>query len=418
MSNQIDGGIIKILDPQTIGLILRIIPKRDIIQALVCRKFYEYLVCSANSLVVTKIVSSTKIMIDAINTEDYKIIKFLLNNSGIDPNCVFKTQLPLSMWHRSFISDQPFSVTGINMTGLMIACMRKNLKLVSLFINHCSVDSVSSNTTALMLSLICNFPEGVELLVKNDCYIGQISTLKHQFDRWNYNPILVACIIGRLECLKFLITNNSSLYTRLPQTGYIPLHLAIKYGHTEIIEYLLEKKTNPDYTDYSGKCPLKIAIDFNNLKAIQLLIKYKAYIDHTNNGINRVEHTLVDGLYTPLVNAVNQNKSDACKLLIEAGAFVNEADLNHDSILLTAISIRNIDICKLLIKAGCDINGKSNTQTPLIYAIKNNFYEGFKLLLISGADINVKNNEKVTVIDVLKGDKFEDKYFDILVKYL
>ena len=153
-------------------------------------------------------------------------------------------------------------------------------------------------------------------------------------------------------------------------------------------------------------------------KAIQLLIKYKAYIDHTNNGINRVEHTLVDGLYTPLVNAVNQNKSDACKLLIEAGAFVNEADLNHDSILLTAISIRNIDICKLLIKAGCDINGKSNTQTPLIYAIKNNFYEGFKLLLISGADINVKNNEKVTVIDVLKGDKFEDKYFDILVKYL
>jgi len=86
---------------------------------------------------------------------------------------------------------------------------------------------------------------------------------------------------------------------------------------------------------------------------------------------------------------------DVVKLLIEAGADVNNKDKYGDTPLIYSSILGYLDITKILIEAKADINAKNNYgNTALIWALRNNHKEIVDLLKKYGAkDLSLFKNK-------------------------
>ena len=120
----------------------------------------------------------------------------------------------------------------------------------------------------------------------------------------------------------------------------------------------------------------------------------------------RVEREPDGGELTPLVYAARSGAIDAARVLIEAGADVNQVTRYGWSPLLAATQNRNYQMGKFLIERGADVNiANKGGWTPLYLATDNRNLEGgdyptpapdmddleyIRLLLDSGADPNAR----------------------------
>ena len=99
---------------------------------------------------------------------------------------------------------------------------------------------------------------------------------------------------------------------------------------------------------------------------------------------------------TPLVHAVNYQKQEVVKYLIERGANVNVTQGDY-SPLISACERNNLDIAKLLIGAGSDIFFKDSFGNSALWkATFNENIELVKLLLENGASPLEKDNNGET----------------------
>ena len=101
---------------------------------------------------------------------------------------------------------------------------------------------------------------------------------------------------------------------------------------------------------------------------------------------------------TPLLYAVQKNRIEIVKLLINAKVDMNASipEFGHTPITLAAQS-GYTDIVNLLIKSGLDVNAKNyNGETAIMHVYdKNNMAE---LLIKLGADVNAKDNNGSTAL--------------------
>ena len=126
----------------------------------------------------------------------------------------------------------------------------------------------------------------------------------------------------------------------------------------------------------------------------------------TGGGRNRDEREPDGGELTPLVYAARAGSIDAARVLLEAGADVNQVTRYGWSALLAATQNRNYQIGKFLIEHGADVNiANKGGWTPLYLATDNRNLEGgdyptrtpdmdhlayIRLLLDAGADPNAR----------------------------
>lgn len=68
--------------------------------------------------------------------------------------------------------------------------------------------------------------------------------------------------------------------------GSTALHIACRYGRTEVVQKLLEKGAGPHRTDKKGTSPIDIAMRQNNVEMVELLLRYyiQQYIDKRARG--------------------------------------------------------------------------------------------------------------------------------------
>lgn len=103
---------------------------------------------------------------------------------------------------------------------------------------------------------------------------------------------------------------------------------------------------------------------------------------------NKVEqnHGLSD-LNAQLFLAIKENRLDACKRLINAGADVNARDVNGSGSIHYAARKGNIPIANLLLEKGANINAINNQEmNPLEIAAEKGKTSMVKSLLKNGAD--------------------------------
>ncbi|KAI9317230.1 ankyrin repeat-containing domain protein [Dichotomocladium elegans] len=105
---------------------------------------------------------------------------------------------------------------------------------------------------------------------------------------------------GQLDRVKELVESGVSVNIH-DQHGYTPMHAAVSYNQTAIVEYLLEKGANVNIEDFEKDTPLYVA---ESVDMAQLLIERGADPNHKN------EEDL-----TPALNAHQEGWRDVAEFL-------------------------------------------------------------------------------------------------------
>lgn len=106
--------------------------------------------------------------------------------------------------------------------------------------------------------------------------------------------------------------------------------------------------------------------------------------------------TIYSDPYNALILAIEKNKFDIIKILLEHGSDANAEDFNHNSALIKASEREQFDTVKILLEYGANVHAENKyMDNSLIIAAKNGYLNIFKELLNKGL------NDKSNLLDAL-----------------
>ncbi|KAL7300165.1 hypothetical protein TKK_0007163 [Trichogramma kaykai] len=203
-------------------------------------------------------------------------------------------------------------------------------------------------------------PKFLEILLGRgaDCSLSNI---------WNQTPVHVAVARNNFKCLKSLIEHSSSEATASSPNLVTPLKLAVKYNNARIVEYLLNRQSQPE------SCLLHEAVTSSSDELLKMLLKWP--------GIDKEEKN-IDG-QTPLHLAILTKSLEKTRLLLEHGVKATDPET-----IVRAVRARaSRRMFELLIEAGADVNAKNDdNETPLEVAARMRSATTIGILLKLGAD--------------------------------
>lgn len=233
--------------------------------------------------------------------------------------------------------------------------------------------------------------EIVKLLVQKGAYL----VLPNVTGR---NALTLAIEKGNLEIIEILIrylkklNRGFGLINEHDNKGEIPINMAIKNNHMEIIKILIFLGVDLNMTDYYGNLPLGEAIMQENLDLAKFLIVHKADVNlcQGSEWSRWVSSTNID--QRPIELAVFSKNVDMVKLLVSNGANVNYvANSEGRSLLNWACAESTLEIVKVLVENGAKINAvDSNFMTAMHTATVYKKTEIMKYLAENGACMNTK----------------------------
>lgn len=191
--------------------------------------------------------------------------------------------------------------------------------------------------------------------------------------------------IGLLDRVKYLVEVLKVDLEKRNSESNTALHMAAKYGHFNIAEYLLEKGAYIDAKGEFGVTPLMTATFHYHYDIMDMLVKHGA----------NLEENIGFPYYTILAWCASKEHYDALEYFINCGANIDIKDsISGDTPFMTAIKEGKIHLMKYLLEKGADINAKNDYgDTALLRAVDEDNLEALKFLLKKGVDINCKNNE-------------------------
>lgn len=218
-----------------------------------------------------------------------------------------------------------------------------------------------------------------------------------------------------------------------------PLYLAALNGNAAIVTALLEQGAKPDAASETGVTPLMEAARAGSVAAVRSLLKHGANVNahetarqqtalmwavsrrqadivqvliehgadvHARSGVRslrvmldqgprRIVKTSVQdarqieaGASTPLLFAAQAGDLASAKLLLAAGAKVNDTAADGNSALVLSTFSGNSEVARLLIEAGADPSAAGAGYTALHAAALRGDLPTVKALLAKGADPN------------------------------
>jgi ankyrin repeat protein/beta-lactamase regulating signal transducer with metallopeptidase domain len=226
---------------------------------------------------------------------------------------------------------------------------------------------------------------------------------------------------GNLTMLKRLISEGCDI-NALGSGGRTPLFLAVRFGHKDMVEVLLNEGADVNIAPDIWP-PLILATRTGKKEIAAMLLKKGADITAqdlvglTAMGIAKVRgDTETVELLSARARQLDPEKeimtifdyvqigdAEKIKSLIAAGQDVNTKTKNGEVALHGAAWRGRREIAELLIQNGADVNIQSKGgATPLWTACQRGKTEIVELLLANGADINVKNNAGKTALDIAR----------------
>jgi len=265
-------------------------------------------------------------------------------------------------------------------------------------------------------------------------------------------PLMLAARSGRVEAVRALLDGGADPHAREDARGTTALMQAADQGHADVIAVLIEhgadvaagsapvlrdgrtaalgksgdprlavrrqviavlcEQPSPDLSTLaaltaqsSGSTEDALLANAGNAAGDPCANQREGII-FTGGGRNRAAREPDGGELTPLVYAARAGSVDAARVLLEAGADVNQVTRYGWSPLLAATQNRNYRMGKFLIERGADVNiANKGGWTPLYLATDNRNLEGgdyptrapdmdhleyIELLLEAGADPNVQ----------------------------
>ena len=224
------------------------------------------------------------------------------------------------------------------------------------------IGAIENNDYKKIVQLIrdgVDLNESINVEVKDCAYVG--------------NVLCLAAAYGNLEIVRLLIQHGMD--PNAFANGLLPLHVAARRGHLEIVKMLIgEYGTDPLTLTESGhgqEPALHFAATGNHVEVVQYLL------DLAPDSVNCLSAPDYPELSrTPLRNAFNKFAYDVVKLLLSYNANPNFIDGTGDSYLHLACKDGKADIVQLLLEhPDFDHNLvnalNSDSQTPLQLASSN-----------------------------------------------
>ena len=252
-------------------------------------------------------------------------------------------------------------------------------------------------------------------------------------------PLMFASRNGRAEAVRLLLDRKADVNARESLRGTTALMWAAEQGHARAVQLLIEHgaevgtASNPDSRGGTAYLAPPIQARLRSEQgAGGLRTRRPANGDFVANAdaaaaevaFGRRNNTDGGGL-TPLVFAARQGDLETVKVLVAAGADVNQVTQYGWTPLLTATQNRNYQIGKFLLEHAADPNrANKGGWTPLYIATDNRNIEGgdypvrapdmdhlefIKLLLDKGANVNARVCGVQSTRAQCKGDSTETR---------
>jgi len=182
------------------------------------------------------------------------------------------------------------------------------------------------------------------------------------------------------------IDEPSRLDTDTLKAGTTALTAASQMGHLTMVTHLIGRGASIDQPDERGMTALHYAVISSQSQVVDYLLRCKA------------DPNLAGPEGYPVTVAARQGHQVILELLLSHGAKVN---LPGQSPLHEAAGQGHNGIASLLIKSGADVNQQDDKgRTPLHYAAQNGHIHLLRLLIRSGANVNATDRHEVTPLEL------------------
>jgi len=208
-------------------------------------------------------------------------------------------------------------------------------------------------------------------------FLPTSSDLKASYISQN-NEIHIAVQSGDLDTVKKLVAADPAVLNQKDQNQYTPLHWAVQRSNVKIVNFLLEKKADPNLRNNAKQTPLHRAITRRQKEIIKALLDAGGDVDVKDNGQNTPAHYAVMYL---------NNDKDLIRQIIKKSKKVNSKNRSGQTLLMLASQYRRTEIMKLLVELGADVNSRdSQGITPLMHAAQSGDVSVAKLIIENGGD--------------------------------
>jgi ankyrin repeat protein len=256
-------------------------------------------------------------------------------------------------------------------------------------------------------------------------------------NRYGLTPIAIAAANGNAAMIGVLLDAGADANAPDP-AGDTPLMNAARVGSVDSVRLLLDRGAKIDTADATyQQTPLMVAIRENQPDVVKLLISRGASVNAKTrvgrapqwilpnsvpgfgHGIGIVRGGLpprgsrapIPGGMTPLLYAARDGRMDTVRMLLDAGANINDRDANEITPLIIAITNNHPEVARALIDRGADIKAVDwYGRTALWSAVETRnmdvdnatfansidrvpYLELIQVLLDKGADVNARTKE-------------------------
>jgi ankyrin repeat protein len=174
-------------------------------------------------------------------------------------------------------------------------------------------------------------------------------------------------------------------------------------GDASALRDRLLKRVNPDtpdpdaYPGISGWTPLMAAVESGQTEIAKVLLEAGASVNQRVKGAN---------IDVPLAEAASEGQADVVRLLLDTKADVNARGAYGATALFFASQNGHADAVKLLLEARADVNaGLKNGATPLFTASQYGYADVVKLLLEAKADVSIRKEDGHTALSVARANR-------------
>ena len=247
-------------------------------------------------------------------------------------------------------------------------------------------------TTALHWAAYWGDLKTAQLLIAAGATVGTPTDL-------GVTPLWLACNNGSAAMVEALLDAGADLNAALP-SGEMPLMTASRTGSAEAVRVLLTHGAEVNAKEGShGQTALMWAVAQQHPAIVRALLEHGAHIDDRSNVYPKVisssgnadpsgVYEIAQGGYTPLLFAARHGDLESARLLVAAGADVNDAAPMGTSTLVVAAHSGHGALAAFLLEQGADANAADAGYTALHAAVLRGDLELVTALMAHGADPN------------------------------
>ena len=244
-------------------------------------------------------------------------------------------------------------------------------------------------TTALHWASYRDDVESAELLIKAGANVNAANDL-------GATPLWTASLNGSAAMVRRLLQAGANPNATL-LLGETPLMVAARSGNADVVQQLVTRGANVNARATRGQTALMWAVAQKHPDVVKVLLANRADVHTRSESWNQMEAVSPHGVpeynreipygkNTALMFAARVGDLESARLLVAAGANVNDEDAWGISVVTLATHSGFVDLAEFLLDKGADPNRSAAGFAPLHEAIMRRDGPLVRTLLAHGAD--------------------------------